>query len=161
MINRRIVNSSPLIVLGKINHLYLLPALFPVLEIPQSVVKEISSGPHQDGAKVWLNTAGKEYIVADVQVPNIVSAWDLGLGETQVISRCLAYSDAESILDDGAARNCAKTLGIPVTGTVGVLMKAKKQGQVPAIAPLIEQILQYGFRVDAKIVRYALEWANE
>lgn len=44
-------------------------------------------------------------------------------------------------LDDLQARNCAKSLGIPVVGTLGILLRAKKSGLIAAARPLIEELL--------------------
>jgi predicted nucleic acid-binding protein len=156
-----VVNSSPTILLGKIQQLDLLPGLCEKLVIPQGVVDEIMNGPNYDPARFWLSQSGHGFISPDVPIPAIVANWDLGIGETHVISWCLANPGCEAILDDGAARRCAKTLGIPMTGTLGVLMRAKKHGRISAIAPLIQKLMENGFRIDGKTLDYVLNWADE
>ena len=156
-----VVNSSPTILLGKIQQLNLLSALCAQLVIPQSVSAEIMDGPDHDPAKLWLAKVGRDFIRPDVPTANIISAWDLGAGETQVLSWCLSNPGFEAILDDGAARRCAQTLGIPMTGTLGILMRAKKNNQINLLAPLVEQLLQNGFRIDPQTLEYVLDWANE
>lgn len=156
-----VVNSSPIILLGKIQQLALLPASCSRLVIPRTVACEIAQGPVGDPAAVWLSSPAQGFVHPDVPVPQHVAAWDLGAGETQVISSCLAKSGSEAILDDGAARDCARTLRIPIIGTLGVLMRAKKAGRIAALAPLVDQLLDNGFRIDARTLRFVLDWANE
>jgi predicted nucleic acid-binding protein len=49
-----VVNASPLIVLGRINHLFLLKHLAEEIVVPAGVAKEIARGPEDDPAKQWL-----------------------------------------------------------------------------------------------------------
>ena len=51
------------------------------------------------------------------------------------------------ILDDGLARQVAETRGIPYTGTLGVLLDAKRKGFVRAIAPVLDQLQALRFRL--------------
>ena len=125
-----VVNSSPTILLGKIQQLNLLTVLCTQLVILQAVADEINDGPIYDPARLWLASSGRCFIRPDV-------------------------------LDDGAARRCAKTLGIPMTGTLGVLMRAKKKSQIAALTPLVEQLVQNGFRIDPQTLEYVLDWSNE
>ena len=156
-----VVNSSPTILLGKIQQLNLLTVLCTQLVILQAVADEINDGPIYDPARLWLASSGRGFIRPDVLIPNIVATWDLGAGETQVLSWCLSNPDCEAVLDDGAARRCANTLGIPMTGTLGVLMRAKKNSQIATLTPLVEQLVQNGFRIDPQTLEYVLDWSNE
>ncbi len=65
------------------------------------------------------------------------------------------------ILDDYKARKIAEHPGIIVTGTIGVIIKAKLNGIIPAIKPLLEKIKQTDFRLSADIELQALKEANE
>ena len=156
-----VANSSPTILLGKIQLHVLLTASCAQLVIPQAVADEIADGPGHDPARLWLANAGRCFIRPNVPIPNVVATWDLGAGETQVISWCLSNSGCEALLDDGAARKCAQTLGVPMTGTLGILMRAQKNHQISTLAPLIEQLLQNGYRIDHQTLDYVLKWANE
>lgn len=65
------------------------------------------------------------------------------------------------ILDDNAAKKTAKYLGLTVTGTMGVLLKAKKQGIIKDVRPLLLEMKQNGFYISKKIERIVLEQAGE
>jgi predicted nucleic acid-binding protein len=116
-----VVNASPLIVLGRINHLFLLQHLAAELVVPAGVAREIAQGPEDDPARQWLLSYGQE-LVREVQlIPPVVIAWNLGLGETEVLSWAYENPGYEVILDDRAARNCALSLNLPIRGTISVL----------------------------------------
>ncbi len=65
------------------------------------------------------------------------------------------------ILDDYKARKIAELLGITITGTIGVIIKAKLIGIIPSIKPILEKIKQTDFRLSADIELQALKEANE
>ena len=56
------------------------------------------------------------------------------------------------ILDDGAAREWATVAGLPLTGTVGLLVESKHRGFVPAVAPLLAGLQALGFRLHPSLV---------
>src|SRR6056297_3467365 len=62
----------------------------------------------------------------------------LDKGEASVIALAIENKNATSILDDLRARKYAKRLGINVTGTLGVINKAKEKGIIKNIKPIIE-----------------------
>jgi predicted nucleic acid-binding protein len=118
--NKWVVNASPLILLAKVEHISLLPKLTEQLVIPTSVVAEVQGGPSSDPAQAWLSGEGAAWFRADIAAVSSVAAWDLGAGETAVLSWAHEHGDFEAILDDRAARKCAVIERIPVRGTLGV-----------------------------------------
>lgn len=157
-----IINASPLILLGKIGKLGVLPILAPAIRIPQAVSSEVMAGPDLDRAKIWITREGKPYIFTeDCPVSRDVVAWDLGDGETAVISDALRCPGSVCVLDDLAARHCAKVFGIAVMGTLGVLLKAKAAGLVPALGPAIEDLVAAGSMLAPKVIEEALRLAGE
>ena len=86
MSNKWVVNASPLILLAKVGHLDLLAELADEVIIPASVVNEVKQGPLDDPAPQWLVGAGARLIVPDPEPTQALSAWDLGQGETTVLT---------------------------------------------------------------------------
>lgn len=83
--NRRwVVNASPLIVLAKINMVWLLEKLCDDLVIPSGAAEEICDGPIDDAARKLIDAEGHRYKIDVSDVPRMISAWDLGKGESQV-----------------------------------------------------------------------------
>lgn len=156
-----IADASPPIALAEIGQLELLRLLFGAIVIPPAVHAEITSEPAHAGlqaaiAEGWIT----------VQAPRNAALvrllrQDLDPGEGEAIA--LAQEDAPTwiILDDLAARHKAEALGLPVIGTLGVLLKAKDLGHLQAIKPLLDHFQQSGFRLSDELYARVLEQAGE
>ncbi len=159
--SRVVVNASPIITLSRVGAVDLLWKLFDEVVIPEGVVTEINAGDSADPAVIWLSTQ-TECSVYKVVVADCVFEWNLGLGESEVIS--YAYASASPChvsIDDRAAKRCAETLGLPVIGTIGLLISAKRRGIIPSVTELLHQILANGFRLSDSVVEKALILAGE
>jgi predicted nucleic acid-binding protein len=65
------------------------------------------------------------------------------------------------IIDECLARRHAKRVGLRLTGTLGVLLKAKSLGFVPSVAPLIDQLREGGIHLNDAVVAETLKLAGE
>jgi predicted nucleic acid-binding protein len=65
------------------------------------------------------------------------------------------------LLDDRLARAVARMRNIRMTGTAGVLLKAKQEGHITAVAPLLERLLQLDFRLSNAVKASILKLARE
>ncbi|WP_299729373.1 DUF3368 domain-containing protein [uncultured Endozoicomonas sp.] len=59
-------------------------------------------------------------------------------GEAQAIA-VAQMQQGLLLIDDKAGRRCAKSMGIPITGSLGVMLKLKQNGRVSALRPLLEK----------------------
>jgi predicted nucleic acid-binding protein len=82
-------------------------------------------------------------------------------GESSAIALALEIPNSTLILDDNKARKIAEHLGLTFTGTIGVIVKAKHQGIIPSIKPILENMKKTGFRISVEIEIQALKQANE
>jgi predicted nucleic acid-binding protein len=82
-------------------------------------------------------------------------------GEEAVLTLALASIDCEVVLDDLAGRRCAEAHGIPLIGTLGVVILAKRIGRIAAARPVIEELRRAGLRAGDDVVANALNRANE
>ncbi len=137
------VNSSPLIVLGKIGLLSILPRLSSTLIIPSQVAAEGNS------------------FVTEFPIESRVLAWNLGAGESALLSWCIRHREYEALIDDRAARNCADTFGVGVRGTLSILVVAKSEGLIPSVKPLIDEMRSQGFRLSDEAIDAVLLLAGE
>lgn len=154
MTERWVVNASPLIVLCKIEHQHILEQLAAEIVLPAAVVAEIVAGPADDPARKYLK--GEPLAVVDVAPDSVVYTWDLGKGEAAVLSYARQNVGWKAIVDDGIARRCARTLSIPLIGTLGVIIRARQAGILPEAAPVMRAVLEHGFRLDQRIIRQVL-----
>jgi len=156
-----VFNTSPIILLAKISLIDLIPSMCSEWIIPSGVAQEIQAGSNNDPAKIWVERYGKKWIKNISQIEPAIAAWDLGLGENHVLSWCYQNCGYEAIIDDGLARKCALSLQIPLRGVLGVILLAKKDQRINEIKPFLNKLIRFGFRIDKKILKTALEWANE
>ena len=154
MSERWVVNASPLILLAKVDHLDLLDQLSTSFVVPEAVVAEILAGPSDDPARRFVET-NTVSIVAVAPHP-MVLAWDLGAGETAVLSYAFDNPPYMAIVDDGTARRCAHTLAIPLAGTLAIILAARQKELIPAATPVLQALLSHGFRIDETILRRVL-----
>ena len=161
MLRRWVVNASPVITLAKIGRISLLEELCEELIIPGGVAKEINDGPTDDAARKWLRDKGTQFL-QDVGIPNqTILRWDLGLGETEVLSWALEHPEYEAVVDDRAARNCASSLGVKVRGTIGVIVLGKRHKKVDHVTTILAQLVEAGFRIDEEIISAAKKLVGE
>ena len=149
------LNASPVIVLARVGYEHLLLELPDRVVIPQAVAFEIEAGPEGDAARRVL--ASGRFTVSDTPSPPLeVVAWDLGRGETSVLAHAIANPGWTVILDDAAARRCARSYALPLKGTLAVILLARKRGLIPSAAELLRMLRNVGFRLDDTIIRQAL-----
>lgn len=149
------VNASPLIVLARIGHEDLLLSLADQVVVPREVAEEIEAGPTQDQARQAL-AAGRFTVIDTPSPPPELLAWDLGSGETAVLSLAIAEKKWTVILDDAAARKCARSFSLPLKGTLAIVLLAKQRGLIPSAAQIIQALISAGFRLDERLVQEAL-----
>lgn len=160
MRRRWVVDASPVILLGKIGKLDLLGACPSALRLPRAVADELDSD-EDDPAQAWIREDGRQYVEPTEVVASEVGAWDLGRGERHVLAFAFHHEGWTVVVDDGAARQCAKALDIPVLGTLGVLVVAKRDGRIEHVRPWTEALVQAGLHVDETVIDHALRLAGE
>jgi predicted nucleic acid-binding protein len=152
-----VVNASPLIALDAIGSIHLLAPLAAEIVLPGAVIAEVGAGP-RPLAPAQL---GRHRSVTVDTIHPVVAAWDLGAGESQVVSWAAAQLGSVAVLDDRAARRCATALGVPTVGTLRILLEAKSAGLVPVVAPLIEGLRRAGIFLSDSVIANALTIAGE
>ena len=154
MNERWVLNASPLISLARIGYHRLLLDIPAQVVLPLAVAEEIAAGPEGDPARLAV-ASGLFPIAASLSAEEIV-AWDLGKGETAVLSYALGHEGWTAVLDDQAARRCARSFAIPLRGTLGIVILAKMQGLIPSAAQVLRALRDAGLRLDARLLRDAL-----
>jgi len=137
---RVVVNATPIIALALIGKLDLLQQLYGEAIIPSAVQAEVFAGGPMGIGSSELHTATwlRATALQDPQRADLLT--DLDRGEAEVIALAQELDADLVIIDERLARRHAKRLGLTLTGTLGVLLKAKHLGLVSSVAPLIEQL---------------------
>jgi predicted nucleic acid-binding protein len=151
-------DSGPLICLGRLDLLSLLPALFADVQVPDQVLRECAARPANDDAARIAAAVGNGWLTA-CTTPSLAHG-PSGRGERAAIARALAIG-AALLTDDREARRYAETLRLDVFGTLGVLVRAKRAGLLPSVSPLIDGLRAGGQRFGTGVVALALAAAGE
>ena len=86
---------------------------------------------------------------------------DLDKGEAEVIALGREMKADLLIMDERLARKYAKRLKFTVTGTVGVLLRAKAEGHIQSVRPLLNKLKDGGFRLKDDLIEEAVKLAGE
>jgi predicted nucleic acid-binding protein len=154
-----VCNASPLIFLAKIDLIDVLPQITENLTIPVGVYQEIKG--QNDAACKWVEKHKNKYVIEIDTTPKIIESWDLGKGETEVITHAYSRKDLKAALDDKAARNCAASLGIGVIGTIGLILVANKKGHIEKPVAYLEKLKETGFRIGDDLFEHAIRLAGK
>ncbi|MEX0711351.1 MAG: DUF3368 domain-containing protein, partial [Pirellulales bacterium] len=139
----------------------LLQVASPKIVIPTAVAGELQRRGASDPTVQAFEQASWATVEADLPVPPLIQAWDLGPGESAVLAWAYARAGTEAILDDLAARRCAAALGIPLRGTLGLLLTAKKRGLISAARPILERMRRAGMYLSDEVLNQALSLVDE
>jgi predicted nucleic acid-binding protein len=160
-VHEAISNTSPLQYLYQSGVLHLLPALYSTVIVPESVVRELADGR----ARGILLPDPNALPWAKVERPRETSllrlVTTLGAGEREAIALALEKPGTVLLLDDNFARRHARLMGINLSGTLGVLLKAKQKGLVEIVTPILDRLQDLRFRLDANTRAAVLRLAGE
>lgn len=146
-----IADTSCLIVLSKIGELALLARIYGQVTITSVIALEY--GEELPG---WVNVIDP----VDTSNKRVLELY-LDRGEASAIALAMELTPSTLILDDQKARKVADRLGLSYTGTIGILIKAKHDGLLPVIAPILKKIASSGFHLSVAMKTAALRQAGE
>jgi predicted nucleic acid-binding protein len=137
-------DSTPLVAFARLGRLDLLRRIVQHVLIPQAVMQEFTEGKNRPGAEEIRSASWVEVRVVGTIPPEILPLLDRG--EAEVIALAEEVSADELLLDERAARAVAVARGLRVIGTAGLLVRAKEQGMINAVRPILEQMQARGIR---------------
>jgi predicted nucleic acid-binding protein len=154
-------NTSPLLYLHQVNQLDLLRKLYGRIQIPPAVEEELRTGAERGIAVPdvqvleWVDVQP----LSDTTLLPVVT--DLGPGEAEAIALALSSPGSLLILDDKLGRRIARLNGVPITGTLGVLVKARREALLPSISPVIEALRRTTMHLAQELIETALRESGE
>jgi predicted nucleic acid-binding protein len=158
-------NTSPISNLACIGRLDLLRDQFSSIWIPEAVQAELDSIPdpavrqaiEQAQAQGWLELR----LTSDAKLVNLLKV-ELHSGEAEAIALALEMKADRLLIDEREGRVVARQLGLPVTGVLGVLLRAKKTKRLEVIKPDIEALKSRArFFIDPALEAAILQKAGE
>jgi predicted nucleic acid-binding protein len=159
---RIVINTSPLIALvaasGDLNILHF---LYREVLVPFEVCQEICTGGLSNFAvaqfeeAIWLQKQQQPLNI------NTLLLNSLDRGEAAVIQLAKEQNIQTVCIDEAVGRRYARLSGLSVTGSIGILLRAKKEGYPVNISRSIEQMLDKGIRLSATVINFALVQSGE
>lgn len=146
-----IADTSTLILFSKIGELSILQKVYSELTTTPQVVEEFLE-PLPDWVRIKSVSDKKYRHFLETQVDK---------GEASAIALAIESDDVILLMDDLKARKLASSLKLKITGTLGVLTKAKEKSIIREIKPLVEKILLTDFRIADNIIDEVLRLNNE
>ena len=151
-------DAGPLISLARLDLLPLLQQLFKEVQVPEDVINECMARPG-NADTVRISDALSQGLL-QACTARALKLPGLQAGECAAISRALEIG-AGLLMDERTARAQAAALGLAVTGTLGVLVRARRRGLVGPLAPLIATLRNSGQRLSQAVVAQALADVGE
>ncbi|MHA1912674.1 MAG: DUF3368 domain-containing protein [Candidatus Kariarchaeaceae archaeon] len=163
---RAIVDASPLIYLSKLGILEMLNQVFESVTTTEVVKNEVlvPSGEYTLLVKSfnsWLIT--KENVNKEIE-QDLINSLKIHSGEASVLALAMqekqTNQDMVVVIDDLVEREIAKTLEIPIVGTLGIILMMKKREKITskkAKELLIKLITDTPFRISAKLYQKVLD----
>lgn len=156
-------DASPLISLATISQLEILRRLFGNVVLPAEVFREITGfGSEMPGADEVREASWIQ--VLECEDIRLVKALSLQLdpGEAEAIVLAIQLQADLLLMDERMGRRVAKEFGLPITGILGVLSRAKQEGILPAVKPTLDRLIQEaGYRIGKDLYEEILKTEGE
>jgi uncharacterized protein len=160
-----IVDSSVLISLAAAEQFQLLRAFYSTIHIPPAVWDEVVSVAKPYGTEELQHAHSDGWV--KIESPNDLSRvqalpFSLQRGETEALALALQIPSSLLLVDDAQGRRAATALKLTFTGTVGILLRAKFEGKVWALKPVLETVkTRTTFWLSAAVYEAALKQVGE
>lgn len=150
-----VINTTPLISLAIIDKLCLLDEFFANVYISKAVFKEATRKGKKNAIAIEDWGKGITLEVRDIKAK---SALELTLdeGESEVIILAQEVDANLVIIDEDKARKVARLNGLNVTGTIGILLHAKKKGKISELRPFLDRLMAKGIYISENLYENAL-----
>lgn len=157
-----VMNTTPLLsLMAGLGHLDILPFLYASVHIPFAVCQEIMAGGKTNfGVTIFQQNTWLIKHKQPLEISPLLKN-SLDLGEASVIQFALQQNIPLVCIDEMAGRRIARLSGLELTGSIGILLKAKQQGYPLIISDVITAMRSQGIWLSDKVIRFALERAGE
>ncbi|CAD5983379.1 hypothetical protein PCC7805_04465 (plasmid) [Planktothrix agardhii] len=159
---RIVINTSPLIALvAALGDLTILTSLYTEVLVPFEVCQEILIGGSSNFAIAEFTDANwlqKQPNLLNIS-PLLLNSLDIG--EASVIQLALNENIPTVCIDESVGRRIARLSGLSVTGSIGILLRAKQEGYPLSIKQSIQQMINQGIRLSTTVIEFALKQAGE
>ncbi len=156
-------NTSPILNLAIIGKLDLLKLQFGKVLVPSEVITELKPQEQRPGSAAIQQALDAGWIQSQSLDSASLATFtllrqSLDLGESAAIALALEVQAELTLLDEKEGRKTAKSLGLTITGILGVLLKARTTGVLPSLKPVLDDLTTTaGFRIAPALREKILE----
>lgn len=144
-----IADTSCFILLDKIDELTLLKSLFGHVVTTTTIAGEFGTPLPE-----WVN-------IRAVKNTSFQSTLEIDAGEASAIALAMESEASLLIIDDSKGRKAAQRLNLNITGSLGIFLRAKREGIIPSIKPILEKVQRTNFRYSQSVLTEILSLAGE
>ena len=148
-------DTSPLNYLVLIDEIELLPKLFGQVLIPQIVLDELGGDGAPDKVHEWLQSPPDWLVVKPNAPSDPFGLSHIDPGEREAILLAAEMSADLVLLDDRQARKAARSIGLRITGTIGVLDKAAQEGLID-VEDIVRRLSSTNFYIATELIQALL-----
>ena len=156
-------NTTPISNFLHLGQLEILKKIFKELHVPMAVYSEIEA--YFAGDNQWQKCLDEDFFIkAEIQTSAKIKELmtHLHIGEAEALCLCIENNAKLCLLDDRDARIIARLNNIPISGTLGVLMKAKKMGIIESVKEPMDQLrTDHHFWIDDAMYNKVLNLSGE
>ena len=156
-----IVNSTPIIALSKVGRLGLLQQMYGEIIIPYAVYQEVTEKNDAAVRAIKDNASWMHIVRIYDQADRKMYKARLHEGEVEVMILAQEIHADLVIIDDLAARKTAEYLDLTLTGTIGILVKAKRLGLISEVMPIIKEMESHNIYFSESLISRIRKLANE
>ena len=157
-----VADTGPLIALARLERLPLLTALFAEVHIPRIVLAEATANRGYADAEA-IHSLAMAYAQLGETIDSLLARRLLSLlddGEAQALVLAKELGCAV-LMDEKRGRQVARHQGVPVVGVLGLLLRAKHEGHIHELSPMVSQLQDSGYRLSDRLVGAVLKLAGE
>lgn len=158
-------NTSPIMNLAIVDKLHLLQKQFGEVVIPIAVIEELKLDTDYSGTDK-IRTALSEGWIRQESVKNaqVVQALkrELDNGEAEAIALALQLQTKQILIDEREGRSIAKSMGLNPVGVLGILIRAKEEGEIKSLREVLEKLQrEAGFYLTDTLMKEILSDVGE
>jgi predicted nucleic acid-binding protein len=159
-----VADAGPLIGLARVDVLSILKDLYGEVLIPPRVADELELSQGRPGSRPLATAVADGWL--QIEAPHRTEDLRslellLDAGEAEAILLAEEHPGDLLLIDERRGRSVAKGRGVPVIGTGGVLLFAKRQGRIERVLPALSRLAEAGYRLSPALRREIVELAGE
>ena len=162
-VNKIVINTGPILALvAGLGNLNVLESMYDQIVVPYEVCEELKVGGITG---FGLREFSEAEFLTKIQKPSIIQPYirnSLDLGEASVIQTAIYERIPTVCIDEALGRRAARLNGLALTGSLGIIIRAKKDGHIfISLREVINQMQAQGIYLSERLIAFTLRQVAE